>query len=323
MNFASTNSAYALHSKSTFATTQRKCIFVCPVRLATSPFAAGAPHPPSSSFTWRHRHSPPGHHIRCLHFYPFAPAARGESSAAGLARGATSTVGLSRGASSSEASSAVYGGGSGDVLGDLRRGYGGRLGDGEAGATTSVCLLSFGRAGATTGGCLLSFGRAGVTTGGCLLDFGRTGAAARRRRTPWRRTGSEIHHSCPSSPAMPPFLSSTGAGSGPTSSSVSASDRPTFVDTDLRLAALTFLPLLRSERPQAASVGDGAEAQAAWMKCLQERGRAFLHLLSPTQNASPLGRLCWRPILWCIVTLLSQICFCKLLLESALVDVFD
>jgi hypothetical protein len=249
MNFASTNSAYALHSKSTFATTQRKCIFVCPVRLATSPFAAGAPHPPSSSFTWRHRHSPPGHHIRCLHFYPFAPAARGESSAAGLARGATSTVGLSRGASSSEASSAVYGGGSGDVLGDLRRGYGGRLGDGEA----------------------------RVTTGGCLLDFGRTGAVARRRRAPWRRTGSEIHHSCPSSPAMPPFLSSTGAGSGsgPASSSASASDRPTFVDPDLRLAALTFLLLLRSERPRAASVGDGAEAQAAWMKCLQERGSAF------------------------------------------------
>jgi hypothetical protein len=265
MNFASTNSAYALHSKSTSATTQRKCIFVCPVRLATSPFAAGAPHPPSSSFTWRHRHSPPGHHIRCLHFYPFdsppghhirclhfypfAPAARGESSAAGLARGAISTVGLSRGASSSEASSAVYGGGSGDVLGDLRRGYGGRLGDGEA----------------------------RVTTGGCLLDFGRTGAVARRRRAPWRRTGSEIHHSCPSSPAMPPFLSSTGAGSGsgPASSSASASDRPTFVDPDLRLAALTFLLLLRSERPRAASVGDGAEAQAAWMKCLQERGSAF------------------------------------------------
>jgi hypothetical protein len=64
----------------------------------------------------------------------------------------------------------------------------------------------------------------------------------------------------------------------------------------------------------AASVG-----QAVRIKCPEERGNTFLHLLSPQrQSASPLCILCWRSFSVRTVTHERQICFCLVLLEIAL-----
>jgi hypothetical protein len=59
----------------------------------------------------------------------------------------------------------------------------------------------------------------------------------------------------------------------------------------------------------------GGGLQDALMKC-NERGSAFLHILSPQrQNASPVCLICWMEISSRIVTFRRQIWFCMLLLE--------